>query len=105
MTIRPVVFNGVVQRADDVGMVKHQEDAKPLIDQQNIQTQMKQNEDALLHQVTHSENADSAKNNSDAKDEGKGMYFKAEKGKKVVKKQTDGTFVKKKEIGGFDIKV
>lgn len=36
MTIRPVDF-ATIQRTDDVGMMKHQQDAKPVVEQQNIQ--------------------------------------------------------------------
>ena len=41
MTIKPVVLGGMIQRADDIGMIKHQQDAKPMMDQQNIQMQVK----------------------------------------------------------------
>ena len=40
MTIRPVDF-ATIQRTDDVGMMKHQQDAKPVVEQQNIQVEIK----------------------------------------------------------------
>lgn len=40
MTIRPVDF-ATIQRTDDVGMMKHQQDAKPVVEQQNIQVENK----------------------------------------------------------------
>ena len=45
MTIRPVVLGGMIQRTDDVGQIKHQQDAKPMMDQQNIQLQVDKRED------------------------------------------------------------
>ena len=32
MSIRPVDLNGMVQRSQDVGTLKQQEDAKPMVD-------------------------------------------------------------------------
>ena len=43
MTIRPVDF-ATIQRTDDVGMMKHQQDAKPVVEQQNIQVEIKKQE-------------------------------------------------------------
>ena len=51
MTIRPVVLGGMIQRTDDVGQIKHQQDAKPMMDQQNIQMQVNKREDHLAHKV------------------------------------------------------
>lgn len=37
MSIRPVVLNGMIQRTQDVGNLKQQEDNRPIVEQQNIQ--------------------------------------------------------------------
>lgn len=45
MSIRPVVLNGMIQRTQDVGNLKQQEDNKPLVQQQNIEIQQQKQED------------------------------------------------------------
>ena len=39
MSIRPVEFSGVVQRSQDMSTLKQNEDNKPMLQQQNVQTQ------------------------------------------------------------------
>ena len=56
MTIRPVDF-ATIQRTDDVGMMKHQQDAKPVVEQQNIQVEIKKQEYHDASQVKHKDNA------------------------------------------------
>ena len=47
MTIRPVVLNGMIQRTQDIGNIKQQEDNKPVVQQQNISIQHEKKEDQL----------------------------------------------------------
>ena len=75
MGIRPVELNGMIQRMDDVGMIKKHEDAKPFLDQQNIQMQVNKREDNLAHTVLHPDNTSNLKNDSDAKGESRGTYY------------------------------
>lgn len=103
MTIRPVDLNGMIQRSDDVGLIKKQEDAKPLHDQQNIQIQVDKREDELAHVVLEAENTTELFNDSDAKDESKNKYTQNAAVKKKTKKQDK--VVKKSFSGGFDIKI
>ena len=44
MSIRPVDMNGVIQRTQDVGTLKQQQDMKPMVDQQNIQIEVQREE-------------------------------------------------------------
>lgn len=94
----------MIQRTNDVEMYKLQEEAKPLVDQQNIQVQVDQREDVLSHQVIQSQNSDKAKNDADAKEEGRGQYHagSAKRKKQVADK---GRVIRKSDIGGFDIKI
>lgn len=105
MSIRPIDFNGMIQRTTDVGTIKHQEDVKPVVDQQNIQVQVTRKEDAAAHQVQDS--AESAKmgNDADAKEEGKGQYMSYGRRKGSDKKKSDGKVTLKKATGSFDIKI
>ncbi len=106
MSIRPVDFNGMIQRTDDVGMLKHQEETKPLVDQQNIQQQVTKNQEAMMRQVTDPNKNERMDNHADAKEEGKGEYYaSAQKKKKDGKKQEDGRVINKAMSGGFDMKV
>ena len=82
MSIRPIDFNGMIQRTDDVGVLKHQADSKPIVDQQNIQAQVTKNEQAIQHQVVDPENTERLNNHADAKEEGKGAYHAPETKKK-----------------------
>ncbi|MCD7709342.1 MAG: hypothetical protein LUI02_05660 [Clostridiales bacterium] len=74
MTVTPI-SNAMIQRTDDVAMIKKNEDVKPQIDQQNIQVQVDNREDKLRHEVIDPENEARAKNDEDARDEGKNKYF------------------------------
>ncbi len=106
MAIRPVDFGGMIQRTDDIGTMKHQQDAKPMVDQQNIQYQVNKNEAQMMHQVNHVNQNEQLNNQADARDEGKGQYFSSKvKKKKSNQKQKDGKVVEKTVNGGFDIKI
>ena len=102
MGIRPVELNGMIQRMDDVGMIKKHEDAKPFLDQQNIQMQVNKREDNLAHTVLHPDNTSNLKNDSDAKGESRNTNNKSsEKNKKKKQEKV----IKKEVTGGFDIKI
>lgn len=107
MSIRPIDFNGMIQRTEDVSSLKHQEDAKPLVDQQNIQTQVEQKESAALHQVKEKDDSQGAQNHADAREEGHGQYYApgVRKKSKQEEKQQPGRVIKKSAGGVFDIKI
>lgn len=94
----------MIQRTNDVEMYKLQEDAKPMVDQQNIQMQVEHREEALRNQVIQSQGSEEAKNDADAKDEGHGQYHAAfaKKKKQVPDK---GRVIPKTGRHGFDIKI
>lgn len=103
MGIGPIDF-AMIQRTNDVEMFKHQEESKPMVDQQNIQVQVDQREDVLSHQVIQSQNSDKAKNDADAKEEGRGQYgSNSSKRKKNI--QEKDRVIRKQDRGGFDIKI
>ena len=104
MTIRPVDLNGMVQRSQDVSTIKQQEDAKPLVDQQNIQTHFARQEEHKLKQVVHADDSEEPEFRYDAKEKGNNQY---EQKKKKKKKQAnaDGQVKVKGMSGGFDIRI
>lgn len=106
MGIRPVDFGGMIQRTDDIGTLKHQQDSKAVVDQQNIQYQVDKNESQMMHQVTHVNENEQLNNHADAREEGKGRYFASQKKKKkMTQSQDDGKVIDKAMQGGFDIKI
>lgn len=107
MSIRPVDFNGMIQRTDDISTIKHQQDSKPLVDQQNIQAQVEKKEDAIKHQVSAKDDSSGAENQADARDEGRGLYYTSGERKKHKQEEQKepGRVIKKKIGGSFDIKI
>ncbi len=104
MSIRPVDI-GVIQRMDDVGLIKHQQDSKPMIQQQNVQTEMVRRDDMLKHQVMDSEQGRKLENHADAKEEGKNSYFFKKKKKEKKDEKTQDRVIKKESGFGFDVKI
>ena len=94
----------MIQRTNDVEMYKLQEDAKPVVDQQNIQMQVNQRADVLSHQVIQSQNSDKTKNDADAREEGHGQY-RASSSKRKKAAADKGRVIRKSDTFGFDIKI
>ena len=104
MSIRPVDISGMMQRSDDIGILKHHQDSRPAVEQQNAQTQVVKRTEELRHQVSHPENSDKSDTHADAREKGKNEYF-FRKGKGDKKKEEDCRVVKKHSNGSFDVKV
>jgi hypothetical protein len=104
MSIRPVDISGMIQRTDDVGMLKHHQDSRPVVEQQHIQTQMVKKTDELMHQVLHPEDTGKADTHADAREKGKNEYFLRKKGD-AKKKENQDRVVKKHANGSFDVKI
>ncbi|MBD5136379.1 MAG: hypothetical protein HDT39_10535 [Lachnospiraceae bacterium] len=102
--IRPVEFQGVIQRSQDVTQIKAHEDGKP--QQQHSTIVMNQEKTAVENHetVVKQENADKKQEKYDAKEKGKGTYYKIKKKKKEEQSEDDGTVVKK-ETSFFDMKI
>ena len=107
MSISPVHMSGIIQRTDDVGTLKHQQDTQPALQQQNGQTQMVRREERLRHQVLDPEHSGKLENHADAKEEGKNSYFfnRNKKKKKEEETKLEDKVVKKNSGFGFDVKV
>ncbi len=87
MTIRPVDF-ATIQRTDDVGMMKHQQDAKPVVEQQNIQVEIKKTGISRCFAGEDKDNASKEEERFDAREEGKNKYKQSmsKKRKKTLQK-------------------
>lgn len=101
--IGPLEFNGVVQRAQDISILKQNEDIKPQYEHMNVQNQQQQKSIIKHENVNKKDNADAKENKFDAKEEGNGTYYRRQYNKKK-KEDEDGTVVRK-QSGSFDITV
>lgn len=106
MSVRPVDISGIMQRSDDVGMMKRQQDSRPAVEQQNLQTQMVKKAEDMRHQVVNPENSTKADTHADAREKGKNEYFFRKKSTdKKKEEQEEVRVVKKHSSGIFDVKV
>ncbi len=108
MSVHPVHFNGMIQNTQDVSTLRHQEDHKPAVEQQNIQIQKEQKDQSQAQEVQKKENADNDQKKFDAKEKGSNEYVDQRKKNKKDKagRLSDGSVKLKMTMsGGFDIKI
>lgn len=107
MSITPLGLHAMIQRTNDVGVIKHQEDNKSVMEQQNIQTQQVKQEHALTHKVAHPEEKDNENYRYDAKEKGNGSYQGQERKKKKGQEEPKdtGKVILKGQTSRFDIKI
>ena len=106
MAISPILNNAMIQRTDDVGVIKHQQDIRPAVEQQNAMTQVNKKVEEMRHQVINKNDADKADTHADAREEGKNKYFFQKKeAKKSASQPSEDRVIKKTMGGSFDIKV
>ena len=105
MAISPILNSGMIQRTDDVGVLKLQQEQRPMVEQQSAQTQLTRKADEFRHQVVTPADSNKTDAHADAREEGKNKYFFRKKESKKQEEKTDGRVVKKYSSGGFDMKV
>lgn len=105
MAISPILNSGMIQRTDDVGQLRLQQEQRPMVEQQSAQTQMTRKADEFSHQVVTPADSNKADTHADAREEGKNKYFFRKKREKKQEEKTDGRVVKKYSSGSFDMKV
>jgi len=90
-----------------VSVIKQNEDNRPVVEQQNIQTQQVKQEHALTHKVARPEEKDNDNYRYDAKEKGKGTYQEQGRDRKKgqEEKKDDGKVVLKGQTSHFDIKI
>ena len=104
MAVGPVTLNGVIPRTQDIGAIKQQEDNKPFVEQQNIQVQIKTQEERQLKQVNHADDADEHQKKYDAKEKGGNEYQGQQKKRKKDGNHKDKV-IRKQDGGHFDMKI
>lgn len=106
MSIRPVDISGIIQRTDDVGLLKHQQDSRPAVEQQNALHNVQKKTEEMRHNVMNPENSGKADTHADAREKGRNSYFYRKKSKADKKEEQPEDVVIKKTTGGsFDMKV
>lgn len=103
MTINPLHFNGMMQRSQDVSSVKQNEEQRPVMQQENIQTSFQRKMDDAVRTVVNPEKGQQANGHFDAKEEGKNKYFNTRK--KDEKPKPKDQVTEKKQTYGFDVTV
>ena len=107
MAISPILVSGMIQRTDDVGVVKQHQDAKPAIEQQNALVQVEKKTEEKRRQVISKDDANKTDTHADAREKGKNAYFfqKKDNSKKKTEPESEGRVIKKTEGGRFDMKI
>jgi len=106
MSIRPVVFNGMMQTTPEVSTLKQNENNKPMFQQQNMQTQFTKETNHQMKKVNDPNDAENQDFKYDAREKSKNEY-EGNQGKKKKKKnmQEEGKVMKKATSGSFDISI
>ena len=107
MSVRPVDFNGMMQSQQNVSSLKHNEDQRPVLSQQQAFQTLTKQEEASARQVIQKNDAGREEYRFDARDGSKNMY-QHNPGKKKAKqkeKMEDGHVRVKGMSGGFDMTV
>ena len=105
MAISPILNSGMIQRTDDVGNYKLQQDNKPAVNQQSAQVQMTRKADEFSHQVVTPADSNKTDTHADAREEGKNKYFFQRKKEKKHEEGSEERVIKKSTSGHFDMKV
>ena len=106
MAVRPVEISGMIQRTDDIGLLKQQQDSRPMVEQHQLQSVIVKREDNLRHQVLTPNESAKSDTHADAREEGKNAYVSKRKIKKKKSEDAPVNRVIKKNAGGsFDMKV
>ena len=107
MAINPLLVSGMIQRTDDIGVIKHQQDARPAVEQQNAMTQVVKKTEAQHRQVITKDDTSKPDTHADAREKGKNSYFFRKKGTQGKKEESssEDRVVKKNAGTSFDIKI
>lgn len=107
MAVGMVELHGAIQRTQDYTAIKHQENAKPTVDQANFQTQMDKRVEEKHTQVLQGDDTTRNENHADAREKGKNSYA-GDGGANRKKKdnvQEGKVVLKGKGVSHFDMSV
>lgn len=102
--IRPIDVSGVVQRSQEVSQMKHQENNKPIVDNQNFGQHFSKEIKHQMDSVTDSQKGEKKKEQYDAKKKGNGgEYERGQKKKREKKEHAEKVIIKSQN--SFDIRI
>lgn len=96
-------MNGLITRTQDATSVKHQEDAKPNVDQNNFQNHFRKEIDHHMKAVNSKDKNEYHQDKYDAKEKGSNQYSGQQNKKKKEDKQKEKVAVKTQK--GFDMRI
>lgn len=105
MSIRPIVFNGMMQTTQEISSIKQNENNKPAFQQQNIQTQFTKETVHQMKKVNDPNSTENQENKYDARDKGKNEYEGNRGNKKKKNLKEEGAVMKKAHHQGFDMSI
>lgn len=102
--IGPIETNGIISRAQDVSVIRHNEENRSALDHMNIQNKIDAKQEQEVRTVHDADNSDKANTHHDAREKSKNEYVNLRKlGKK--KKSDSQDKVIAKNMHGFDMKI
>ncbi|MCR4610866.1 MAG: hypothetical protein K5644_03095 [Lachnospiraceae bacterium] len=105
MSLSPINFNGMIQNTAEVGNIKAQEDARPEVNQSNMQAVFNQEEEHESRSVNQLEEKTNQYDLGDGKGNGGYQGGKKKKKKREEEKKSDGVVKKKDGHVSFDMSV
>jgi hypothetical protein len=105
MIVKPIDL-AVMQQMNEVSHIKHNENQRPVVEQQTISTQVQKETDSKAEQVTSKENADNAQKKYDAKDKSENEYHGSGHSDRKGRQTDDGRVtIKGQNTMDFDIRI
>ena len=101
--ISPLESNGIISRAQDISIIKHNEDSRDDITHLQTQDTFEGERDSYVHTVHNPNDTDEADTHHDAREKGKNEYVDLRDKKKREKKPQDRVIAK--SVHGFDMKI
>ena len=81
MLVKPAEF-GMIQQQNTVSQIRHEEDAKPMAEQQTMVVQSQKEAEIKAEQVVHKDDTDNRQKKFDAKDKSDNEYQSGHKKKR-----------------------
>lgn len=104
MAISPITMNGMVSRTQDVSILKQNEDAKGMTDQNNFQTQFKKEINDHMTKVHRSDDSEMEQKKYDAKEKGDNEYAGDGGRRRKKEERKDGKVIVRGR-SSFDVKI
>ncbi len=105
MTISRVELQGQITRAQDFTNIKHNEDTRGMVEQNQIARTESVAAELKFHHVNDSEHTENRQKKFDAKEEGSNQYQGDGGSNRKKEQEKDGKVILKTPQHGFDLKI